>query len=320
MKKFLIKGGIFVAVLFLGAVALDHTICSGLLKMEDYRFQDYSAMLKGGMDHDVLIVGNSGAKAHYNTYLIDSLCHVSSFNIGSGYYPINIELMKYRLYEEHNKKPKLIILNLDGGTLWSLTDIRRKHQSEQFFPLVYDPVMRKELMKVGYGFKELFIPLYRFWGYQMVIKNGLFEALHLKHYVSMPAYKGFRAEEGGWDGTNFHNMKPGPVDFDPYSRSLLEHFLEECYRDSIKVVTVTSPMYHEATELLLGLDEMQDWLNSFSDRFGFPYLDYMSNLPISLDTTNFCNASHMNPAATAEFTRILCQDLNSRGNLIPSKQ
>ena len=317
MKKFLIKSGIFVTVLFLGAAVLDYTICSGLLKMEDYRFQDYSAMLKGGMDHDVLIVGNSGAKAHYNTYLIDSLCHVSSFNIGAGFYPINIELMKYHLYEEHNHKPKLIILNLDGGTLWSLTDIRQQHQSEQFFPLVYDPLMRKELKKIGYGFKELFIPLYRFWGYQMVIKNGLFEALHLKHYVSMPAYKGFRAEEGKWDGTNFNNMSPGPIDFDPYSRSLLEQFMEQCHRDSIKVVTVFSPMYYEAPKKMLGLEEYRDWLNGLSDKYGSVFLDYMSSLPISLDTNNFCNASHMNSTATAEFTQILCHDLNHMGVLTP---
>lgn len=312
MKKFLIKGIVFAIIVFVLAAVLDRILCNGLLKMEDYRFQDYSAMLKGGMDHDILIMGNSGAKAHFNTGMIDSLCHTSSFNIGMGMYPINVELMKYHLYQEHNHKPKILIINVDGGTFWSISDVRHQHQSEQFFPLIYDRRMRTELKTVGYGFKELFIPLYRFWGYQKDIKNGLFEALHLKHYVSMPAYKGFRAEEGAWDGTNFEKMEPGPVDFDPFSRSLFEDFLAQCHADSIQVVIVFSPMYYKARRVMLGLDEFKAWLGSFEEKYGFPFLDYMDCLPLSSDTGNFVNASHMNPDATEEFTKVFCRDLNDR--------
>ena len=312
MKKFLIKGVIFAVVLFLLAAVLDYVLCKGLLRMEDSRFQDYAAMLEGGMDHDILIMGNSGAKAHFNTGLIDSLCHASSFNIGMGMYPINVELMKYRLYQEHNQKPKILIINVDGGTFWSISDVRHQHQSEQFFPLVYDSLMRKELKGVGYTFRELWIPLYRFWGYQMDIKKGLLEALHLKHYVSMPGYKGFRAEEGPWDGTNFEKMEPGPVDFDPHSRSLFEDFLAQCHADSVQVVIVFSPMYEQAKNVMLGLDEFKAWLGSFEEKYGFPFLDYMDCLPLSMDTGNFVNASHMNPTATEAFTKVFCRDLNDR--------
>ena len=279
--------------------------------MEDYRFQDYSAMLQGGMSHDVLIMGNSGAKAHFNTYLIDSLLNVSSFCIGIGGYPFNAQLAKYHLYLEHNQKPEIIIQNIDSGTLWGVSDIRHRHQSEQFFPLVYDRGMRKELREVGYGFKELCIPLYRFWGYQMVIKQGLLEALHLKHHVSMPAHKGFRPEEGAWDGTNFNNMDPGPIDFDESARSLFEDYLAQCFADSIKVIIVYSPMYFEARNKMLGFDEFNSWLDSLSRQYGFPYLDYLDALPLSKDSCNFVNASHMNPSATSLFTLQLCHDLDS---------
>lgn len=263
------------------------------------------------MEHDVLIMGNSRGKSHYNTYLIDSLCHVSSFNIGCGFYPVNIELMKFHLYEEHNVKPKVIVFDVNGGTFWSINDVRHQHQSEQFFPLVYDSTMRDDLRKVGYGFMELWFPLYRFLGYQQVIKNGLLEALRLKHYVSMPAYKGFRAEEGDWNGTNFHEMEPGPVDFDKESLSLFESFLGQCYHDSIQVVLVFSPIYFEAKDVMLGLDEYKEWLGSFSEKYGFPFWDYMESLPLSRDTSFFCNASHMNPVATDVFTKVFCEDLKT---------
>ena len=312
MKKFLIKGVLFAVVLFLLAAVLDYVLCKGLLRMEDYRFQDYAAMLEGGMDHDILIMGNSGAKAHFNTSLIDSLCGADSFNIGMGMYPINVELMKYHLYRAHNQKPEIVVVNVDGGTFWSISDVRQRHQSEQFFPLVYDRLMRKELKQVGYGIKELCIPLYRFWGYQQVIKNGLLEALHLKHYVTEPAYKGFRAEEGPWDGTNFEKMEPTPVDFDPYSKSLFEDFLAQFHADSLQVVIVFSPMYDQAKNIMLGLEEFKAWLGSFEKKYGFPFLDYMDCLSLSKDTGNFVNATHMNPTATDMFTRVFCEDLNHR--------
>ena len=65
-----------------------------------------------------------------------------------------------------------------------MQDIRHQHESEQFFPLVYDKSMRKALRVAGYGFLELNVPLYRFFGYQQVIKNGLLEALSGVHSVT----------------------------------------------------------------------------------------------------------------------------------------
>ena len=112
MKRFLVKVICFSVALLLLGVVLDFLLCKGLLKMEDYRFQDYEAMLEGGMENDILIMGNSRGKSHFNPAIIDSLSHKSSFCIGIGGYPINAQVMKYHLYREHNWKPRLIIHNV----------------------------------------------------------------------------------------------------------------------------------------------------------------------------------------------------------------
>ena len=46
MKRFLLKFLGFAVLVLVLASGLDRLICRGLLKMDDYRFQDYSAMLK----------------------------------------------------------------------------------------------------------------------------------------------------------------------------------------------------------------------------------------------------------------------------------
>ena len=124
MRKFLLKTLGFAALVLVLAFGLDLLICRGLLKMDDYRFQDYSAMIHGGMDNDILIMGNSRGKSHFDTRVIDSLSHKSSFNLGIGGYPINAQLLKYQLYREHNRKPELIIQNIDYMTVQVMSDIR----------------------------------------------------------------------------------------------------------------------------------------------------------------------------------------------------
>ena len=312
MKKFLLKILVLAVVVFVLAMGLDRMICSGLIRMDDYRFQDYRAMLEGGMDNDVLIMGNSRGKSHFDPYVIDSICQTNSFCIGVGGYPINVQHVKYKLYKEHNRKPRIIIQSVDHMTVNAFDDIRHQHQSEQFFPLIYDPVMRKELKRLGYGFPELNIPLYRMFGYQKDIKNGLLEFSGLKHYVSRPAYKGHRAEEGEWDGTELENMVVHPVDLSEEGQLAFESLMEEYAKDSVNVILVNSPMYAGAWEKLLGKDRIREYFKTIAGRYGFVYLDYTDD-PICQDTANFCVSVHMNPTATKAFSEQFSNDLLDLG-------
>ena len=311
MRRFLSKVLLYAAAAFALATVMDFTVCSGLLKMEDYRFQDFAAMLKGEGDHDVLIMGNSRGKHHYDPQIIDSTLNVSSFCIGIGGYPINVEVEKYDLYRSHNTKPRVILQNIDYLTMNVMDDVRHQHQSEMFFPLVYDRAGRKMMRDLGYGFAELNIPFYRMYGYQQVIKNGILEATGLKHYVSRPAYKGHRAEEGKWNGHELDQMAVHQVEISEESKIVLEQFLSQCRKDSVDVILVNSPMYCGVKEKVSNLDEIKTYFDNTARRFGFRYLDYSVDCPIAQDSSNFCVAVHMNSTATKEFTRTLSKDLES---------
>jgi hypothetical protein len=262
------------------------------------------------VDNDILIMGNSRGKSHFDTHVIDSLTHKQSFNLGIGGYPINAQLLKYQLYREHNRKPELIIQNTDYMTIRVMSDIRNQHESEQFFPLVYDKAMRDQLRKNGYGFLELNMPLYRFFGYQQVIKNGLMEALHIKHY-SRPSYKGFLPEKGQWNGSELARMKPENVVLSEEGRALFEDYLAQCRADSIQVVLVNSPLYAGAQEKLLGYDDARAYFEQVAEKFGCLYLDY-TDTPVCQDTSNFVVSVHLNARAAREFTETLLEDLKSR--------
>lgn len=315
MRKFVVKCLSFGLLVLSVAIALDYMISMGLRRTDCYRYQVFNDIFKGDLENEVLIMGNSRGFSHFNPRIIDSVCHVSSYNLGLGGYPINAQISEYHCYKAHNVTPKIIVQQVDFMTLNMEYDIRHQHDSERFFPTVYDKSMRKELRQLGYGFWELYCPLYRFNGYQKVIKDGLLEFLHLRHYVERPAYKGFSPEKGKWNGTNVAAMDSISSVMNEDAIALFEKYLLECKNDGVYVLLVNSPVYSQTTKKVKKMDLVNDYFDSIAQKFGFKYLNYTENYPLCDDTLNFCVSVHMNPKTTDRFSTDFANDLNSLGLL-----
>ena len=315
MRKFVVKCICFGLLVLSIAVALDYMISMGLRRTDCYRYQVFNDIFKGKLENEVLIMGNSRGFSHFNPRIIDSICHVNSYDLGLGGYPINAQISEYHCYKAHNGTPKIIVHQVDFMTLNMEYDIRHQHDSERFFPTVYDKSMRKELRQLGYGFWELYCPLYRFNGYQKVIKDGLLEFLHLRHYVERPAYKGFSPEKGKWDGKNAAAMDSIPSVMNEDAIALFEDYLLECRNDGVYVLLVNSPVYSRTIKKVKKMDKVNDYYDSIAQKFGFKYLNYTKNYPLCDDTLNFCVSVHMNPEATDRFSADFANDLNSLGLL-----
>ena len=311
MKKFIKKTIIFAIILLLLSVTLDVMISFGLKKTDCYRFEVFNQIMKGDMNHDVLIMGNSRGFSHFNTAIIDSVCNADSYNIGLGGYPFNVQIAEYECYKKHNVLPKVIIQEMSFSSLGFMEDIRHQHDSQRFFPTVYDKTMRKELRKLGYGFLELYCPLYRYNGYQMVIKNGLLEFLHLKHFVDRPTYKGFSPEKGPWNGAEAAKIETIKGSFDERSVKLFEDFLADCKQNNIYVLLVNSPVYAPTTAKVENMEELNSYFSETARKYGFTYLNYTKDYDLCNDTSNFCVSVHLNPKGTDKFTIDFANKLDS---------
>lgn len=315
MRKFLIKSLGFSLAILLFATLLDIMISYGLRKTDCYRYQMFNDIISGEMNCDVLYMGNSRGFSHFNPRIIDSICGVKSYSLGLGGCPINAQIATYHCYKAHYGSPKLIVQQVDFMTLYIVSDIRHQHDSERFFPIVYDKYMRKELKALGYGFMELFCPLYRYLGYQQVIKNGLLEFLKIKHFVDRPAYQGFSPEEGEWDGTNAAAMDSITGSLDGNAKALFEDYLVECKEDGVYVLLVNSPVYAPTTKKVKNMNKVNDYFESVAQKFGYKYLNYTENYDLCEDTLNFCVSIHLNPEATDKFSADFAHDLDSLGVL-----
>ena len=176
------------------------------------------------------------------------------------------------------------------------------HQSEQFLPLIYDSRIRSEMRRVGYCWLDVHCPLCRYFGYQMVIKNGLFEYLGVKHYVSAPTRQGLHYEKGAWDGTELAKMDSIYAKLDEQGKEYFETFMQRCSDDDVKVLLVNSPGYIGATEKTAGLDVVNAYYDSIASIYNTEYWNFTENYALCNDTTNFVVSIHMNPEATHQFS------------------
>jgi hypothetical protein len=311
MRKFIVKGIGFGLLVWLFAVILDMMVSFGLHKTDCYRYQTFNDIIKGEMKQDVLYMGNSRGFSHFNPRIIDSICGVNSYSLGLGGYPINAQIAAYHCYKAHNGTPRLIVQQVDFITLNIIDDIRHQHDSERFLPTVYDQTMRKELKKLGYGFMELYCPLYRYFGYQKVIKDGLLEFLRIRHYIDRPAYKGFSPEKGKWNGTNVAAMDSITGILNKEAIALFEDYLFECKEDGVYVLLVNSPVYAPTTKKVKNMGEVNNYFENIAQKFGYKYLNYTENYDLCDDTLNFCVSVHLNPTATDKFSNDFAHDLNS---------
>lgn len=315
MRKFIIKSLGFGLLVLSFAITLDYMISMGLRRTDCYKYQIFNDIFKGNLDYDMLIMGNSRGFSHFNPKIIDSICGVNSYNLGLGGYPFNAQIAAYHCYKAHNRTPKVIVQQVDFVTLSMMHDIRHQHDSERFFPTVYDPTMRKELKRLGYGFMELYCPTYRYFGYQKVIKDGLLEFLKVKHHVERPAYKGFNPERGKWDGTNVAAMDSIMGTLNSEAIAIFENYLAECKKDGVYVLLVNSPVYAPTTKKVKNMDEVNKYFENIAQSFGYKYLNYTENYDLCNDTLNFCVSVHMNPEATNRFSTDFANDVLSLGIL-----
>lgn len=309
MKRFVIKTILFLIVLWGLAWGLDYIISKGLLKMEDYRFMSWNEMQQGNINADIIIMGNSRGFSHFEPWTIDSICNTTSYCLGLGGYSITVEALKYNYYCLFNKRPKMIIQQVDYYTLRN-DSAPHQHESEQYLPLFYDYRIHNELLRVGYTWKDLYLPLYRYWGYQMVIKNGIFEFFGLKHYVRDPLRRGHHYEKGVWNGTELAKMDTIYAKLNPIGKEYFEKYMQRCANEGVKVVLVNSPTYIGANLKTKGLEQVNAYFDSIATAYNTVYWNYNENYKLCNDTANFCVSIHMNPEATHQFSVDFANKLN----------
>ena len=310
MKKFLIRLTYFLVATFILALIFDIFISYRLsMHSKERVYQQWSGLYKDSLYADVVVLGSSRAWTQYNPAILDSILHTNTFVNGIDGSAINRQMIKYKNYcRITNSKPKLIIQNIDLGTM----DITYGYEREQFFPyfILDREVVNSYQSYENFNLLELYLPCYRYIGYPEEVKK----AINLHSEIPEALYKGYFGRDIEYDGSELRKMDAIVASIDSTMLIEFSKFCEEIKSDSIGMCFVYAPIYIEATKKLVNKDEMYKAYQTIANKYNIPILDYNYH-PISCDSTNFYNATHLNKKGSILFSTQLAHDLDSLGIL-----
>lgn len=300
----------FFALVSALVLLLHSLIQSGLREIATSGFGVTNRIVAGQINADVIITGSSRALVHYDPRIIGDTLGLTAFNLGRNGSQTDLQLAVLKTYLEHNKKPALVIHNLD---LFSFTTTREIYDPAQYIPYLGEQAIYATVQRIHpHAWKWKYVPLYAY-----VVEDVRFTwALGLARLAGFsPAedhIQGFVPRTTPWTGDfeKFKASNPRGVTFaiEPQGVRDLTELIELCHTAKIPLLLVYSPVYHEMCALEKNRAEVFSRFQSLADRFQTPLWDY-SDASISRDRNNFYNSQHLNATGAREFSLALATRL-----------
>ena len=196
MGRFLTKLIIYAGITLVIFTIADFFLSRKLRHSNILEFQAWNNIYNQKLRNDVVIMGSSRAFVHFNPRIMDSILHVSSYNLGYNASLVNRQVERYYAYcRIQNTEPCAIIYSIDYGTVAGVsTDFER----EQFYPYFFSD---RDLMEAfdkyqKFSYMEKYIP---FWRYCPCFFDFHVYDVLTNPEEKEPLYKGFKNNKITWD-------------------------------------------------------------------------------------------------------------------------
>ena len=313
MKRFLID--IFlVLVMALGIASVgDFIVSRGLRKTTVRKFAVWNDIYnRQNLDNDLVLIGASSCWAHYSPGILDSILHISTYNLGIDGHPwYPCQPLRYNTYIRFTKSPKYVVVNIDMGTLEVKAD---PYEREQFFPYFWlDDSLVSEIRECKeITFMDRYCPIWRYIGYRNLIETGVAGSLGKSCFEDDGVYKGYRGNTYQWDRASLKTMDSVTIPHESVVVDSLLHFIAQRKSENQQVILVKSPVYYELQQRFTNREAMCRLYDSIARVADVELLDYW-DYPIVHDSTYFYNPSHLNKRGAEAISIQLAYDLQRIG-------
>lgn len=308
MKKFFINIILYSVVIILFFWIITIVTDQGLKKSNFQDFEEWNCIMEGRVNADVLIQGTSRARWQYNTFILDSVLHISSYNLGMDAAAFETQYLRYKIYMQNNKPPKLIIQNVDWNTMAKYNSLFREYQ---FFPYLNNKNVRISLRDSELFPKiNLYLPFLKYSKELKIVAAGFSEFFNIRHYPPSK-HKGYVALDNQFNERVFEGRKTetdNDCNWDISIEELFTEFLDDCKARGIQVILVLSPPYYEIKPYMKKCVDMESYYGQIAEHNSVDLLDY-SDLPMSQDKYYYSDPTHMNKYGAELFSLTLANDL-----------
>lgn len=242
MRTFIIKFLLFILVIVSITCLLTYAVDSGLRKTEYFHYKEWNLLYQSKINADILILGNSRAYHHVNPIIVDSILNLNSFNLGMDAAQFDLQYARFMTYIHTNKKPKIILQNIDEWTLEKSSLYLR----EQYIPYYNDSILLSAIKSTAVLPKEYFIYPLKYMGCNRNCwKVGLLEFFGIKHYDNNKT-KGFLRDWATFNSEpNIRLFKVADFHVNEHCKELFNKYLHFCQQNDIKVICFYAPLYKD---------------------------------------------------------------------------
>ncbi len=295
--KFSKKVFFLFVLLIISLYAFAYMIDTGLQKSRNAYFASWNDLYNSKINADLLIMGSSRAEFHISPKIIDSLLMLNSYNLGLSAWHFDMQYARFRMYLQHNRKPKYIIHNVDVYGFSKRADVA---DYLQFLPYIQDTILQNVTHnhKGEFDIYQRNIPLFKYKHQQKIAFEGFFGFMGCSDlYDTTSKYKGYRGNDYAWnkDFESFKKRFPkgAKYRFDKEVKRQFEEYLAFCQRENIKVILVYAPEYYEVQPYYKNKSELLNLCQESVKKYNCQFLDY-SNNPLCYNRTYFYNSQHLN--------------------------
>ena len=298
--------GVFVALLAVLIVRFDCAVNKGLRSMHTSLYGVTNYLVEGKINAQVVITGSSRAASHYDPCIISAQTGLSAFNLGRNGSQTDMQLAVLETYLEHNRRPLVVIHNLDGFTFQTTRDV---YNLAQYVPYLSDSNLYQPLRRIRPEiWKSRYVPLY---GY--VVEDMSFAwLLGIKALVGWSPrenlHNGFDPRTVSWSDEFEHFKAENPQGIrwpvEAEGIRLLNRLAGICREKKIRLVLVYSPEFTGIQRLTLNREQIFSRFRDIAGRKQLPLWDY-SDWKHAGDTLYFANSEHLNANGAALFSEEL---------------
>lgn len=311
------RGGrvvLFFCLFGLLAFGTNLLIDSGLRRIPTSDFGVMNRIVAGEINADILVSGSSRALTHYDTRTIERVTGQSAFNIGLNGSQTDMQLAVLKTYLKHNRRPRLVIHNLDPSAFAVSHEI---YDPAQYMPYLGEETLYGTLRRLNpKAWRWKYLPLYGYTVEDMRFTWMTGLRAWMGSYPAEDRHLGFQPRATAWTGdfAKFKAANPSGVEFplDAQGMRDLEEIAALCQREKIPLIFVFSPEYHEMQAMGRNRRELFLRFSEICTRHQATLWDY-SDSPLCLRQEFFYNSQHLNAEGASRFSQDLSRRLSESG-------
>ncbi|MDZ7896566.1 MAG: hypothetical protein U5N85_00850 [Arcicella sp.] len=310
ITQFFKKSSLLLLLVLISTYGLSYMVDAGLHKSRNSYYATWNDLYNSKINADLLVMGSSRAEFHISPKILDSVLSLNTYNLGLSAWHFDMQYARFRMYLQHNRKPKYIIQNVDVYGFSKRQDVI---DYQQFLPYIQDTILQKTIVghKGEFDIFQRNIPLWKYKNDPNLAFEGFFNfAGNTAPYDTTTKFKGYQGNNYVWnqDFERFKKRYPkgAKYRFDKEVLRQFNEFLALCKRENIKVFLVYAPEYYEVQTFYKNKGDLIKLCHKSALKYDCQFLDYSKD-SLCYDRQYFYNSQHLNKRGAEIFSLELSQ-------------